>query len=173
MPLFVAGCLESIVSDFRHNKHTLVLNKLLHLKSLMYNSTFKDWSTILELHAAVVTEIERGHRNWGDSFLDVEQKIMSVASVKKDTFKSSKHASSKSSSVSNSSTMFCKAFQSDKCNKSSPHMLNIGKKQFSVSHICATCWLVEKEKRDHPECSKECKHYGKTVQEAKEALTSA
>ena len=87
MPLFVAGYIEAILAKVKSCKQDLIIHKLDHLRSLMYNSTFSEWSTILDLHAAVVTEIERGHRKWGDSFLDIEQKVLSVSSSKKDSNK--------------------------------------------------------------------------------------
>ena len=112
----------------------------------------------------------------------MEHRVLAIATSKKHDKDSSKVRSSTKSNLSGSQSqsgianstqsqttvMFCKAYQSGKCNKSSPHSLNMGKKQFSVHHICATCWLVDKEKRDHPESAKECKYYGKTVQEAKD-----
>ena len=70
----------------------------------------------------------------------------------------------------NTSTMFCKAYQAGKCTKQSPHNVNLGGKKFVVSHICATCWIVEKLKREHPESSHDCKYYGKSMQEAKESF---
>ena len=174
MPLFVAGTIESILSDVMSKRFSLVHNKLVHLKSLMYHATYNEWSTILDLHAAIVTEIERGHRNWNDSFLDVEQKVLSVSSSKKENIKTGSTGKGagkggNNSTPVNSATMFCKAYQSGKCNKSFPHRLQIGKKQFTVSHICATCWIVNKDKNEHPESSKECKYFGQTLQEAKES----
>ena len=43
MPLFVAGYIEALSSDLRHNKIERVTSKLVHLQNLMYTATHRDW----------------------------------------------------------------------------------------------------------------------------------
>ena len=55
------------------------------------------------------------------------------------------------------SVWFCHTYQRPEgCNKDAPHSGRIGTQIRSLLHICATCWLKEKIKRPHPECSMEC-----------------
>ena len=136
----------------------------------MYNATHLDWETVLDIHAAIVIEIERGNRRWGDSFWDIESRVWHTKqSGKKGNTQSFSGKSNAPKSNSGQGVMFCKAYQSGKCTKQSPHNVIFGGKKYLVTHICATCWIVEKEKRSHPESSSDCKWAGKSIQEAKEA----
>ena len=80
--LFVAGFLESLSSDIKHERIKKVDCKLQHLKSLIYAASLHEWSTILELHTAIVLDIERGDHKWGDSNLDIQSKAVSSAVYK-------------------------------------------------------------------------------------------
>ena len=171
MPLFIAGFLETLLVDLKRRGRTRVTDKIRHLKSLMYNATQLDWDTILDMHAAVVIEIERGNREWGDSFWDIESRVYHTKQVKGINstvkqpgggVKGNNPGTGKPGSV-----MFCKAYQAGKCSKQSPHTAVFSGKTHTVSHICATCWLVTREKKMHPESSNECKYVGKSLQEAK------
>ena len=53
---------------------------------------------------------------------------------------------------------FCSAYQRNKCNHKSNHMQVVKGKMRLASHICASCWIKDKKKLDHPECSTACPH---------------
>ena len=58
---------------------------------------------------------------------------------------------------SNDAVWFCKSYQRfDGCNKEAPHSAKIGNMFKQVQHICALCWLKDRVKRYHPECSPDC-----------------
>ena len=76
--------------------------------------------------------------------MDIEQKVLSGHKVSKFSGPSNKGKGN----VANKTTMFCKAFQTGKCTRSSPHNISLNGKKYLVSHICAASWLVDKEKSD-------------------------
>ena len=50
--------------------------RIVHLSSLMYLATQFTWSSVRDLHAAVLFEIECGGAGWGDSFTHLESRIL-------------------------------------------------------------------------------------------------
>ena len=54
--------------------------------------------------------------------------------------------------------VFCKAFQKDKCTRQGDHIGQYKDETSPVTlrHICAKCWLKNKEKSQHPETSEAC-----------------
>merc|ERR1711974_221005 len=48
------------------------MHQLKHFEHLMYLTTRYQWRSVLSYHAAVLLEIERGNKKWGESFQDVE-----------------------------------------------------------------------------------------------------
>ena len=163
MPLFVAGFIESLRHDFKHQKLNKVQNKLQHLKNLMYAATHQEWETILDLHSAIVLDIEHGNRHWGESTVDIESKILSSSNSKKSTTFGAGSSGINSSTGNNASgtgsnIYFCRQYQSGKCNKSKSHVGFVNGKKHNVVHICATCWLVERVQNEHSECSSDCKY---------------
>ena len=159
--------MESVLSDLDKKTVKISRNKLSHLRTLMYHASHLDWETILDMHAAIVIEIERGNREWGDSFWDIESRVWNTKG-KNSKLTSAKTITSSGASGSRNSLMFCKAFQAGKCTKSSPHSIFVRGQKHTVHHICATCWIVEKEKKSHLESSSDCRYVGKFLQEAKE-----
>ena len=174
MPLFVAGFVEALEVDIKHGRVKMIDRKLRHLKSLMYTASFQNWDTILELHSAIVLDIERGNRKWGDSNLDIESKVVSSASVKlRQAYNSSRQGQlqgvttggSFKSNVTN--VWFCRQYQSGKCDKGKSHVTFVSGKKRTVTHICAICWLTDKVQKEHAESSLECKYHGKTLDQAR------
>ena len=182
MPLFVAGFIESLDSDIKRGRTEQLNSKLMHLKSLMYAASYQDWDVILELNTAIVSDIERGHRQWGDSTLDIESRVFSSVTLKgvtrQGTLASPKGIGGKTSMSVTGDTnvggagktagvMFCRQFQSGKCNKPKSHIGFVNGKRNTVTHICATCWLVERVQHSHSEASTECKYHGKSLEQAR------
>ena len=63
--------------------------------------------------------------------------------------------------------MFCRQYQSGKCDKPSTHVGFVNGTRHTVTHICATCWLVERVQHYHSESSLECKYHGKTLEQSR------
>ena len=56
-------------------------HRISHLKELMYLSTKFTWKSILNYHGACLMEIERGHLNWGDSFLILQSTTLAGSTL--------------------------------------------------------------------------------------------
>ena len=56
--------------------HRNFTNVLFVLSSLMYLATQFTWSSVRDLHAAFLFEIECGRARWGDSFTHLESRIL-------------------------------------------------------------------------------------------------
>lgn len=166
MNLFIAGELE-IITEARTDK-TERMGRLDLLKKLMYLSSSYELSTIKAYYAAVLREVELGHKTWKDDFQYVESAILNKhvpksrssyqnSSYKKTEFKSGKRQSDKK--VENEDKLwFCAAYQRNKCQHKSSHTLVLKGKMHYAHHVCATCWLKDKKKLEHPESSSACPH---------------
>lgn len=54
---------------------------------------------------------------------------------------------------------FCSQYQRNKCHSKGSHILVIKCQARHAQHICASCWLKDSKKLEHPECSSACPHY--------------
>ena len=61
----VAGTIESWTKELNKLGDYVLTHKISHLKDLMYASSTHEFKNVLEYNAAVLSEIERGNRNWG------------------------------------------------------------------------------------------------------------
>ena len=100
---------------------------------LMYLGTQFNWSAVREFHAAVLFEIECGRACWGDSFADLETRLLR---------NSSRSTSSGAAGRSGSGTpvLFCRDYQNDKCSHGKDHFGTIRNETKWLQHICAKCW---------------------------------
>ena len=156
--LFVAGELEIISQSSLKRKEKEARIEL--LKRLMYLSGSYDSLTIKSLYAAILREIELGHKKWGDDFSYVETNIFARASVKKFTTNPKKIGLRlKEDNVSEDKVWFCPMYQKNKClHKNKSHLMVVKGKQRLAQHICGTCWIKDNVKSEHPECSSTCPH---------------
>jgi hypothetical protein len=158
--LFVAGELEIIGdSDVGRTERSGRINLL---KKLMYLSTTYHWSVIRSYYAAVLREIELGHKVWSDDFSYLDTAMLSKLQQdskfgKKSSNRSAGKSAHDSSSVEN--VWFCSSYQRNKCQHKASHMLVVKGKMRNAQHICATCWQKDKQKLEHPECSSACPHF--------------
>ena len=67
--------LPSLSSEERRARSTL-------LKDILYYAANYEWGDLLRLHASVLTEVERGTRQWTDSTARLEQQILLQANRK-------------------------------------------------------------------------------------------
>ena len=103
---------------------------IVHLSSLMYLATQFTWSSIRDLHAAVLFEIECGRADWGDSFTHLESRILQVP------VKTSSRAGNSRTEGFNA-VFFCWDFQHGNCKY-------------------VRCWVDTCVAARHTEFSKEC-----------------
>jgi hypothetical protein len=156
--LFVAGELEIISSPSMQASERKARLEL--LKKLMYLCSSYDFVVVKNLYAAVLREIELGHLKWGDSYQYVESAILSshVSNVNKKSM-NVRHKTEKSrsdTSVTTERVWFCSQFQRNKCQQKAPHITVVKGIARLSQHICASCWIKDKVKLEHPECSSSC-----------------
>ena len=119
-----------------------------HLGALMYLASIYEWTAVRRLHAAVLSEIERGRLNWGDSFLHLENRTLAGLHKTKDQ---KRPAPSSSNAV-----LFCRDYQKGSCSHSKDHYAMLKGEKKWLCHICAACWVKDKAKRMHSEYADDC-----------------
>ena len=161
--LFVAGEIE-IISDKR-TKEIEKNGRMELLKKIMYLSTSYEFTVLKSYYAAVLREIELGKKSWKDDFQFIETAILSKTVPKSKTMGSkfkkpfvnfSKKKEEWDNSEETSQVWFCNKYQRNKCSSKGSHLLTIKGQVRNAQHICATCWLKDKKKLQHPECSSAC-----------------
>ena len=163
---FVEGELEIIslpeISESERN------GRLAFLKLLSYHANAtNDNKQILQWYAAWLRRIELNQRSWDDDPREIEfrfirsiyQKNYTYSLNKKQNF-SSNTMYRQSQSV-NPDVWFCNWYQKNKCTLGDNHEVKFKGVVKTVQHICATCWLKDKLKSKHPECSIECPYQQK------------
>ena len=136
------------------------------LTALMYKAAKVDFRFVLKWYAAWVRSIEQGEKKWGEDFYKVGHDIMMNATPLKtqDTPASGTKERNRSPSPESGGKAdkewFCSGYNRNKCSKSSPHKQKIKGVLREVMHVCATCYLENKGKKNHPECSSACPLFG-------------
>ena len=120
-----------------------------HLGALMYLASIYEWPAVRSFHAAVLSEIERGRLNWGDSFLHLENHTL--AGLHKKAKDQKRPAFSSSNAV-----LFCREYQKNSCSHTKDHYAMLKGEKKWLCHICAACWVKDKVKRMHSEYSDDC-----------------
>ena len=161
--LFIAGELEIISEDGLPESERIGRTKL--LKKIVYFSNTYDFEGLKEFYAAWVREIEMGLKTWLDSTHELESAVLSKHVkphkyfANKTSFKKDTRPSSKSNPSSDEEKIwFCSLYQKNKCSNRANHMVVYKGKMRMAMHICATCWLKDKQKLEHPESSTACPH---------------
>ena len=138
-------------------------HRISHLKDLMYLSTKFAWKAILNYHGACLTELERGHLKWGDSFLALQSTVLAGSSlISSGQYGGSNNRLSSASGGSNSARaeamLFCRNYQRGNCLQPQVHYGSFYGENRLLKHFCATCWQKDKKILSHPETSDECPH---------------
>lgn len=161
--LFIAGELEIISEDGLPDSERIGRTKL--LKKIVYYSNTYEFEGLKDFYAAWVREIEMGLKTWLDSTHELESAVLSkhLKSYKnfgyKSGFKKDTRPSSKPTPSSDEEKIwFCSQYQKNKCANRANHMVVYKGKMRMAMHICATCWLKDKQKLEHPESSAACPH---------------
>lgn len=153
--LFVAGELEIISdSELTSSERTGRLNLL---KKIVYYYSTYEFKGLKAFYAAWLREIELGKKKWSDDSQIIESAILSKYILK--TSKSRSSAARKTENEQNNDNVwFCQLYQRNKCLHKANHTETIKGKLRLAQHICATCWLKDRKKLVHPECSSSCPH---------------
>ena len=155
--LFLAGEISIIAADDLSELEKK--GRLNLLQKIIYYSNTYEFKGLKAFYAAWLREIELGKRNWSDDPQQIESAILNKYLLKNKGFSgfANKGSSNKMESGEDK-TWFCSEFQRNKCKHKSSHLRVHNGKQKLASHICATCWLKDKKKLEHPECSSSCPH---------------
>lgn len=158
--LFVAGELE-IISE-KDLSSTEKSGRIALLKKLVYYYATYEFKGLKAFYAAWLREIELGKKTWSDDSSHIENAILSKYLLKGTTRAKTTTASkslSGQSSHDDDRVWFCPLYQRNKCLKRSNHVDNFKNKRLKLlQHICAACWIKDKKKLEHPECSSSCPH---------------
>ena len=127
-----------------------------HLKELMYLTTQYQWRYVLNYHAAVLLEIERGHLRWDGNFLALQNATLAGGFLNSQKGASGQKRGAASSSNSNGGVVFCRAYQTSSCTHAGDHQGDFRGESRLLKHICAKCWLENKNIAAHAEKSGVC-----------------
>lgn len=153
--LFVAGELEIISDDELSPAERS--GRLTLLKKIVYYYSTYEFKGLKAFYAAWVREIELGKKKWSDDSSQIESAILSKFVLK--SSKSPFSVTRKSDNLDNEDrAWFCQAYQRNKCLHKASHTETFRGKLKLAQHICATCYLKDKKKLAHPECSSSCPH---------------
>jgi hypothetical protein len=144
-------------------------HRVIHLQDLMYYACSFTWKSVLEFHAAALLEVERGRRQWGDSFRDLDTHLFHGRGrlAQQGTGIATGGTAINNTTGGRRQQWFCQKFQTGQCdNARKEHFALVGSERRWVRHVCATCWLTDKQSREHPESAKDCPYY-KTGQNSK------
>ena len=158
--MFIAGELEIISDESLASPERK--GRLRLLKKIVYYYSTYEFKGLKAVYAAWLREIELVKKPWDDDSQQIENAILSKYLLKGSVnakFRSSKSGGKSSSKqVDEDRTWFCSAYQRNKCPKKSNNSDFFNGSLRLQSHICATCWLKDKAKLEHPECSSSCPH---------------
>ena len=155
--LFLAGEISIIAADdlseSERKGHVDLLKKIIY-----YSKTY-EFNGLIAFYAAWLREIELKKKSWSDDPQQIEAAILSKYLLKNKGFSSFYKKENKADS-NDDKTWFCSDYQRNKCKHRSSHLKVHNDKQKLASHICASCWLKDKNKLEHPELSSSCPHLG-------------
>ena len=126
-----------------------------HLKDLMYLATIHKWNVVLEFHASVLCEIERGHLTWSDSFDSLMSRFLATHSSN-NSASGSRSSSNSTAGGTSSRIFFCRHYNNGHCTKPDTHTDMVNGISVSVRHICAQCWLTNRTVQSHQQSSPMC-----------------
>ena len=113
------------------------------------------WDQVRSAYATIILKVENQEIDWDTDWYKYERLIYDkVVPTTISNFKGDKSGKQENRMKSYGSG---KNFQKPEgCSKESPHAGKVGNSFKQMYHICALCWLKERVKRSHPECSSDC-----------------
>ena len=157
---FVAGELTTITNTLDNAERQGRL-KLLQLVSQWNLRANVAWTQVRNTYAHILRLIENSQIGWYTDFSQFERHIYDKVTSRAERPKN-KSPIEQVGSLTNTQNnkpiaWFCRNYQRPEgCQKSSPHVGRVGNKFKQLEHICAACWIKDRVKRQHPECSDEC-----------------
>jgi hypothetical protein len=139
--------------------------RIAHLKELMYLATTHFWKNVLNYHAACLLEIERGHLSWGDSFQMLQNTTLAGGFLhaqprgSQNPRRANLGSGSNGGSFSNNDEgriIFCRNYQRGICTHPRDHYGMFDGANRLLKHICAKCWLDNRQISNHPENAESC-----------------
>ena len=157
MKQFIAGELGIISED--DISQVEKQGRIDFLKKIVYYCSMYEFKGLKAYYAAFVRDIERGRKTWSDDPSYLESALLNKYLLKgkdyQQTRKANYHAKSDEKAE---KVWFCGEYQRNKCSHKSNHLKVVKGEQRLALHICASCWLKDKKKLDHPESSTACPH---------------
>ena len=151
MRLFAIGELEICMNVNITDKEQEA--RLTRLKDLLFYSKYYHWQAILKLHATILSEIEQGIRSWSDSIDSLIPQVLlqhRLPAESSDSYFSPKRQSK---------LWYCGDYNNAGCDLEDKHDVVINGETLRARHICAKCWITDKQRRCHSRLSDECPHY--------------
>ena len=121
-----------------------------------------DWEACRSVYPAVMVPIEMEDEEWDSNFRRFEYMIPRPVPEQKDQAQKSgegelKHKKHTTDNKRKPDYVFCKEFQKEGRFQPSPHMEKYKDgTEVQMHHVCARCFLKNKEKNPHPETSEVC-----------------
>jgi len=113
------------------------------------------------MYAHIIRQIENGLGDWSRDFSEIETPIL-IKYVKTEVkVKYSQSIDSKRDVKKDEVVYFCSAYQRKKCSHEKSHFGKFRSTDRFLHHICATCWMKDKKRVYHPECSENCPYQNK------------
>ena len=147
---YIAGECKTMLNSNDPNEVRGRLNLLIRISYLKQKGF--TWPNLRELYAAIVGHIERHESTWISDWRDIEDMVL-------DTVRQGDPTSGAATRQKKTEVWFCRNFnRQEGCQLPSPHEANVGKRRRQVRHICAKCWSVDHEARNHGEHETCCPH---------------
>jgi len=146
--VFNIGELE-VISDPEIDQEERIARTSL-LKELNHFAGLYEWRAVLKLHSTVLKEIEKGKRSWSDPIDSLIQQILMPYRLPAVVTSAPKQPSK---------LWYCGDYNNQGCELDDKHTININGKACQARHICAKCWITDKQRNYHSRMSDECPHF--------------
>lgn len=161
--MFTAGETR-IISAMMHKEPEKAAGRLKVLcKVAHWLCKCRDWPAVRNLFEAIIESVEMGEEEWMSGFEHYESMLPPPPSILEKIRKEGKDGGqekdrAKDKDKKTPEVFWCKDYQKNMCTEASPHsaQLKPDEKPVQVVHMCATCWVKEKKRRDHPEADASC-----------------
>ena len=111
----------------------------------------RNWHSIRSVYESIIEEVELGERDWMDDFSGHETVLPACGPALVNGVSGGTKDRKDDGNKKGAEIYWCKAYQSNTCDQTSPHMIQIKQDEPPVPalHICATCWNIHRKRREH------------------------
>ncbi len=117
------------------------------------------------LFVAILTEIEMGVREWAEDTSRLEQQILMPFPLRKSNNtsvnKGKPSTGGNGAGSGKRGLWFGSSYQRKECVHKEAHSVEVKGEMLVAQHVCASCWLKDRVKVEHPDSSPSCPHFGK------------